>query len=268
MFVDPNTLPQPAGAVMSTFISKLSRLLPGVIEGVYLTGSIPLQDYHSAKSDIDFIVVLKELPGVKSIVDLEKTHRDLEKKYHRPKLHGYYFTVEGLRTETCFASFFGKKIEQNKQLENDSILLYELRTASYTLYGTPIADLPVTINIEEVKARLRRNINSYWANWIKRHSGCSIGYFVLFFFPKKIEWGILGVARQFYTLEKGEITSKSRAGEYYLDKIPLVWQPAVLDAIKARRMNKFQVQPSTKRARETLNCMRFFIDSFNQQVSN
>ena len=51
-----HTLPPPADKIIARFIDEICSIQPGFIEGIYLTGSLPLNDFYSNKSDIDFLV--------------------------------------------------------------------------------------------------------------------------------------------------------------------------------------------------------------------
>ena len=60
-----------------------------------------------------------------------------------------------------------------------------------------------------------------------------------------IQWTVLGVLRQFYTLREHGIKSKIGAGEYGLQHMPPLWQPLIQEAINIRQ----HVQPSLFRSR-------------------
>jgi hypothetical protein len=54
-----NKLPPPVDKILTEYSSRLTAVHHDLIEGIYVTGSVALDDYYSRKSDIDFITVLK-----------------------------------------------------------------------------------------------------------------------------------------------------------------------------------------------------------------
>ena len=48
------------------YLRLADRLLPGMITGFYVTGSVALGAYRPGRSDIDFVAVLKVRPTVAS----------------------------------------------------------------------------------------------------------------------------------------------------------------------------------------------------------
>lgn len=257
-------LPLQVTEILNHYISQISIILPNLIEGVYVTGSIPFGDYYSRKSDIDFITILKLPPDKDIIKKLESIHRSIEKTYFHPNLNGYYLTVEGIKNnQLTFPSFFRNKMYLEREFELDKVSLWELKTSSITFYGTEAAELPINVEINEVHKQLHQNINTYWTSWITRHSPYHLNYLLLTLFPRLTEWGNLGVARQLYTLETGEITSKLNAGIYCLDKVKGSFKEIMLTAIETRKINKTELKPSIKRAKKTIECMNFIVHEFN-----
>lgn len=260
-----NTIPTPVDKILSDYVSQINAALSEPVEGVYLTGSVVLGDYYSKKSDIDFITVLGNNLTAELLKQFNHIHRNIEKFHGHPKLNGYYVTLEGIqRGQKSFPSFFRNQMYSERPFELDKVFLLEWKTSSYYVCGIPAAKLPLDIKQEDVIGQLYQNINSYWASWIMRYSPISFNYLLLMLFPRLTEWGILGVARQLYTLETGLITSKLNAGLYCLDKLPDSLKGIMRQAIATRRTNKMQLKPSFKRAGKTLSCMKYIIAEFNK----
>ncbi|MBD0368106.1 MAG: DUF4111 domain-containing protein [Flavisolibacter sp.] len=260
-----NKLPPFIDKILNDYVSQLNSIRPDLIEGIYLTGSVPLNDYYPKKSDIDFITVLKDSPGKEILKGIQHIHRNIEITHNYPKLNGYYLTIEGITgNQKSFPSFFKNRMYFDRPFELDKLTLWELKTSSYKVYGIPAADLPVTVELKEVITQLHQNINSYWASWIWKHSSFHLHHVLLILFPRLTEWGILGVARQLYTIETGKIASKLKAGTYCLNNLPGDLRNIMLTALETRRINRTQLKPSLKRAKETLNCMKFIIAQFNK----
>lgn len=251
--------------VLSDYTTKLTSLFPDTLEGIYLTGSAALDDYYSKKSDIDFITVLKETPGKNSIEQLKIIHKNIEKTHHYPKLNGYYITTYGIKNKhQSYPSFFKNKMYPERDFELAHLSVFELTNYSLRISGTPVEELQLETDLNDVIKELHENINSYWKKWIRVNSAFGFNNALLTLFPRLTEWGILGVTRQLYTLETGKITSKLNAGIYYLDKVPLRFRNIIQTAVETRPENKTQIQISFKRAQETLKSMDFIISEFNR----
>jgi hypothetical protein len=105
--------------------------------------------------------------------------------------------------------------------------------------------------------------------WIRQHTGFW-GRVKLCLFPWLTEWGILGVARQLYTLHTGLVASKVKAGFYINRTLSAEYNHITEIAINIRKKNKsiYYVQPSFYRAKMTIKCMRYIISVFNSYYNS
>ncbi len=262
-------------AILQELIGEISQLKPEFITGIYLTGSLTLNDFHPDKSDIDFLVLCTIMPKDGFRLLLNKLHKKIDRKFKKPKLSGCYITLGNLNAKNAQTT---KTLSYHEGLMNECafemapVTLYELKTTAITLFGIPAQALPVAVEIRDVNKFLSENINSYWKNWIAKHSSFNIHQLLLIFTPRLTEWVLLGVARQLYTLKTGKITSKTNAGYYCLEHLPRKYHPIIQEAIKIRNNKKhllsmkssYYIQPSLKRACETVACVNYIINLFNQ----
>ena len=184
-------------------------------------------------------------------------------------MSGVYLTNDCLKLEqdkpvSITSVFEGKVTAANWPNDLSEITLLELKTTALTVFGIPANELRIEINDENVNRVLFHNINSYWHKWINRHSPFSYRYIILLIFPWATEWSVLGVARQLYTVKTGQITSKLAVGYYALGILPEKYHPILREAINIRKTCKqLTIKLSVKRARQTIECVNFIIDSFN-----
>lgn len=271
-----NEIPVPAAAILQELMNGITKLNPGLIRGMYVTGSIPLNDFHPNKSDIDFLILCNELPTTGFRHQLEQLHKKIDHKF-KTKLNGCYITPGSLNvhnSKTIKILCFQEGQMNESKFEMAPVTLYELKTTAITLSGIAAHELPVAVDINDVNKFLFENINTYWKNWVTKHSSFSINRLLLIFFPRLSEWVILGVARQLYTLRTGKITSKTKAGLYCLEHLPEKYHHIIEKAIKIRKENSnhllsikssYYVQPSLKRAHETFECADHIIRLFNTE---
>ena len=269
-------IPIPANKILQKLLDGIIQLNPGLISGMYVTGSIPLNDFHPNKSDIDFIILWNELPTPDIQSQLEQLHKRIDRKF-KIKLNGCYITHGSLNVHhspTSKSLCYQERQMNESAFEMAPVTLYELKTTAITIMGIPAQELPVAVDISDVNKFLFENINGYWKNWIDKHSSFSIHRLLLILFPRLSEWVILGVARQLYTLKTGKITSKTGAGYYCLEQLPDKYHSIIRKAIKIRNDNSdhlltvrssYYIQHSIKRAHETIACANYIIQLFSEE---
>lgn len=259
------TLPTSVEEVIEDYVWQLNKTNPGNVAGVCLTGSVALGDYYTNKSDIDFITIMHAEPTKDLLLRLKRIHRSIERRHHHPKLNGYYVTMAGISNNNrTFPSFFRNKLYAQRAFDLRNFSLFELKFFSLGICGLPVDELPISVEFEAVAKELHDNINSYWATWVHNHSEISLGRMLLILFPRLMEWGVLGVARQLYTLTTGSVVSKLEAGSYYLPLLPDEFQSVMATVISTRRLNGTELKPSIARANAALRCMQWFIREFNE----
>jgi hypothetical protein len=270
------SIPVHADIILQALADGITKLKAAFIKGMYMTGSIPLNDFHSNKSDIDFIILCNELPTTEFRAQLKNIHKTIDRKF-KTKLNGCYITGDRLNVHhsqnaktLCYQE--GRLYES--AFEMAPVTLYELKTTSITLAGIQAADLPIVVEISDVNKFLYQNINTYWEKWVAKHSSAGIHQLLLALFPRLSEWVILGVARQLYTLRTGKIASKTGAGYYCLKQLPATYHSIIQEAINIRNdksrhllsiKSSYYVQPSVKRARRTIACANYIITLFNEE---
>src|SRR6266536_158076 len=60
---------------VAEFLRLADARLPGVVQGLYLVGSIALDDFHTGVSDVDFLAVTAEPLDDAALDRLERIHR-------------------------------------------------------------------------------------------------------------------------------------------------------------------------------------------------
>ena len=87
--------------ILADFVESITAIESLAVEGIYLTGSLPMNDFHADKSDIDFLVFCKELPDLQMARLLKHVHANIARQYHKPDLSGAYVTLTGMQS-SCF----------------------------------------------------------------------------------------------------------------------------------------------------------------------
>lgn len=266
-------LPSPADKIVAEFVDKICSIKLNFIESIYLTGSIPMNDFYSNKSDIDFLVFCKELPDPKTASQLKHIHQTIGKHYPKPDLSGSYLTFDSIQTdkpESIKILSWHEGSMRYGTFEMAAISLSELKSNAITVVGQKAETMKISIKQDYLNKFLYDNINSYWAKWIKQHSSFLNSKILLLLFPRFTEWSVLGVARQLCTLQTGKIVSKTEAGYYCLEHLPDKFHPIINEAIKIRKDNRnypfvksYAINPSFKRLTQTIECVNYIIATFN-----
>lgn len=266
-------VPQPADLITSKLIRRLDTYLPGLLSGFYLMGSIALNDFHSKKSDIDFIAVCKKRPGNDELEIIRKIHTRIDSTYPKPDLSGYYIAEEDLGSselERIPALLFHEGHLIQTYPDMAPVLFTEFKRCCICVFGKHIQEYALHVSTEALNIFMHQNINDYWKRWLEEHSRITKRWFILFLFPRFTEWVVLGLARQLCTLQTGSIVSKRKAGEFCLNQLPETFHPILDQAIRIRDDNRsypflrsYAIRPSLKRTKATLKCARYIVDAFN-----
>src|SRR5688500_19225057 len=94
-FPNPFRLPGEVCATMSAYARLVDDQLPGRISGLYLTGSVALDDYRPGRSDIDFVAVSDTALQASELEILRRVHAELRRAPRRkppggPQVDGIY----------------------------------------------------------------------------------------------------------------------------------------------------------------------------------
>lgn len=266
-----------ANKIITELIKGISSFAPDLVTGIYLTGSVALNDFHPEKSDIDFVITCSRHPDKQDFTKLKKLHKQIQKQFPKPDLSGCYIAHDNLQTNgispiPVLSWHEGSLRYQN--LEMAPIVLYELKTTAITLAGIDAGKLEIRIGQQQVNDFMYGNINSYWKKWIEQHAGWHRKKILLFLFPRFTEWVVLGMARMYCTLITGNIVSKATAGNFCMERLPDEFLPVLQQAMQIRNDNRtypivrsYAVSPSLKRTKATIRFAEYLLAEFNKAYS-
>ena len=66
--------------VVQSYLAEVDEEVPGLVEGLYLTGSVALGDFRPHESDVDFVAVTARRPDERSLAGLERAHARLRER--------------------------------------------------------------------------------------------------------------------------------------------------------------------------------------------
>jgi hypothetical protein len=243
--------------------------LPNILEAFYLYGSTSLAEFQDGYSDIDFIAVVKSKMTEKEIASLKQVHHDMQRMFPKTILDGRYIMLEDIelldRCERTCLRFNGGEFHGYEWFDRNSVDAYQLKKYGITIKGKSIENLDYNVNWDILIDNMRVNLNTYWVKWVANcRSFLSINYIGSFVSLSKVEWGVLGVSRLYYTFREGDITSKVGAGEYVLGTVPVKWHKIINESMRLRKANTSSYYHSIiERRRDTLSYIEFIIQECN-----
>src|SRR5688500_15170587 len=83
-------------ATMSAYARLVDDKLPGRIRGLYLTGSLALDDYRTGRSDLDFVAVSDTALHGSELDVLRRVHTELRRTVPGPQVDCVYLTWPAL----------------------------------------------------------------------------------------------------------------------------------------------------------------------------
>jgi hypothetical protein len=154
-------------------------------------------------------------------------------------------------------------LKQADRFELSSVTWWILKNHGIGVFGPPLQALNINVNLDQMIRVQCKNLNTYWASWTTRP-----GRILALLSDWGVQWTVLGVLRQFYTIHEHRITSKIKAGECALTCFPMPWHPLIREAIALRQTLSLTHYPSRiKRAYDALYFIRYVIQVCNDFLS-
>lgn len=246
------SLPAIVEDTVESYLAAVDAEAPGLIEGLYLEGSLALNDFRPDASDIDFVAVTAKPPGTTELSALEKVHTELRERQRKPFFDGIYLTWDDLATGPQATgerpiSDIGRLKSYDSQ--HNPVTWHTLAVHGVTLRGPAAADLDIWTDPDALAAWQNTNLDEYWATGLTR--GAKLlskdGLFLLTDYATT--WTVTGIARLHYTIATGAITSKDGAGRHALESFPKPWHRIIDEALRVRRNNSRRSLYRNRRAR-------------------
>jgi hypothetical protein len=229
-------LPELVRAVVRDFLAAVDAETPGLIEGLYLVGSIAQGDFRPHRSDIDFVAVTARRLRADELVMLQHVHTDLQQRWRRLFFDGIYVTWDDLAADPQDAGPCPAVHEGHLEPEGsgDLVAWHTLAHHGLCCRGPGVGEFPVWVDPAVLAAWVDANLETYWRRVLGPGSRRLRPYgFILTEWG--CEWCVLGVSRIHYTLTTGAITTKDGAGLHALATFPTRWQRVVEEALRIRR---------------------------------
>jgi hypothetical protein len=238
------------------YLRAVDKAVPGLVTGLYLTGSIALDDYQPAISDIDAVAVCSGRPDAGQCKALTQLHTA------GPKVDVLYATANDLATDPRTLSLPCSILGEFKPADAFAANPVEWRTLAtkaVAVRGGLLDAATIWFDADALRQWNLANLDDYWVAkageadrvppefWARWESG--------------LQWVVLGIPRLHHTIVTNEVISKSAAGVYSLDITDECWHDVVRAAMALRADPQAQLpKDSEKLVAEGVALARWLID--------
>lgn len=256
------SFPNSVDSVVAAYGRRLGAEGMPVLRGLYLVGSVALDDFRPGASDIDFVAVLDREPTAQDCTALERVHAGLAEA-GGAFFDGFYLTTEALcRVPTQYAvlpfSLDGRFRTGEVCREVNPVVWRCLARHGRTAFGPPPSEFRIADDGETLRTYQVENLRGYWLSWITQaEEGLAAKAPGEDANAEALAWGVLGVARIACALETDGVVSKRGGGGHALVAHPARWHPVIREALAAHAGAMKRVPIDT--VREGLAYMRLAI---------
>ena len=218
--VEPVELPSPVVDAATEWLRAHDQIAPGTIEGLYLVGSVALDDW-TLHSDIDVVAVVADPSDPDLFDDLAVAQAAITSDI---PIDGPYVAWGDLVVPPMAVQrpwvLDGEYHVDGESFEINPITWYTLASCGVTLRGERPDRIGVFVDEAERRLFVRENLQTYWRGVGERLAAGVAASDEPEYGGEILEWVALGVARMLYTWETGDVTSKSAAGRWAADRAP------------------------------------------------
>ncbi|WP_336214592.1 nucleotidyltransferase domain-containing protein [Nonomuraea sp. LPB2021202275-12-8] len=219
----------------ASYLELADRHAPGLVEGLYLQGSVALGDFTPGASDIDFVAVVAEPFDP---APLRAVHAELKARHPKPHFDGLYVTWDDLREDPerspAGVSVHEWRVRESSRFERHLVTWHVLAQGGVAVRGPEVETLGVHTDWAALAEGTRANLATYWTRWLERSSRPATWMGMAALSDYQTTWGVLGVTRLHHTLASGRVTSKTAAGAYALAAFGERWHRIVREAVRIR----------------------------------
>lgn len=209
-------------AITARHLALLDERLPGRALGLYLTGSVGLNDFHPPDSDIDAVVVLGT--PVPDPEVLRGIHGEVDAAGDGPAYDVFYLTVRQLAAPAVDGMVAPYVMHGHFDAGDGGAPVSPVLWAELARYAVPVRAVPHLVVRDDhwaLRAWTADNLRTYWLPWVMdAESHLAAGRVGEGELDSVVTWPTLGVPRLHALLATDRLISKSEAARYAADRFP------------------------------------------------
>lgn len=249
--------------VLITLLNKAKDILQDKFIGMYLYGSLASGDFDRETSDIDFLIVTKDVLPDTTIAELELMHQDIWKTGLKwtAKLEGSYVHKELIRRHdphgTPCPTVNEGKFYVDKRGSDWIIQRHVIRESGIILDGPDPKTLIDHVGPNDIRKAVLGILHEWWfpmlneATWL---SDRGVEYHV---------YAIISMCRALHALEHGVIVSKPKATQWARTNLGQPWEEIITQslAVNLREETDVLLTPA-------LNFIRYTMERVSKTNNN
>jgi hypothetical protein len=204
--------PRDVEQVTALFLDLVDEAAPGLVEGLYLHGSLGFGEWYAGRSDVDFVAVTAERPTPQQVRMLRDVHARVGETFLQPPFSGFHATWADLARPSyecpevpCVLD--GDWRDQGS-FDVNPVTWHELAWHGVHVRGPQLGDVGLWTDLQALMEYSHRNLEEYWAEQLaalRKYPDEAAR-------PDLVCWFVLGVPRLHHLLATGRLTSKDGAG--------------------------------------------------------
>ncbi|MBF6594542.1 MAG: DUF4111 domain-containing protein [Thermaceae bacterium] len=214
-------------------LKAIKSVLSDNLEGIYLKGSLALGDFDPKTSDIDLLVINKELVSEEDFTRLAEMHSQIQKMHNRyaNEVELAYVplsAIQNFRPQQQYPVLergVGERLKWKSLGANWILEFWTVREHGITLYGPNPKTLIPPITSDEIVGAVRQVLAQDWLEWVdtwdspewSTHAG-------------EMRFVVETLCRALYTVGHGELSSKPKAVRWALLTLPEPWRSLITES--------------------------------------
>jgi hypothetical protein len=258
------SLPDDVRAAVDCYLAEVDDAAGGFVESLYVTGSIALNDYRPSISDVDLVAICRARPTRAEVAALAGIHRR-----SRPSVDVLYATREDLGRDPSGLSLpcsLGGEFRPEGAFEANPVVWRVLSTRAIAVRGASLSLRDVWFHADVLRRWNLANLDSYWSGWLQ-WARAQVATETQVRHEYGLQWLVLGVPRLHHTVATLEVTSKTGAGRYALEVVPMQWHIVVRAAMALRADRQAQLPaPPDVLWRDALDLSAWLIEDAHRLI--
>jgi hypothetical protein len=236
--------------LIDLLLDNINKILGNKFLGMYIQGSLALKDFAPYRSDIDLVILTSDILQGEILDKLQLFHKKIiEKKVdYAQRLECIYIPIDSLRNYHKEKAYF-PSLHTGGDFYIDGFGIIEkhiLREKGIVIKGPDPESFIKPVNSNELKQTAIESLMNWWYPQLTDHSRLAHDDYQVY--------AVLTMCRALYTIQNGEIVSKSEAAKYAKQTIDRKWTSLIDTALSWKIGDKFN------KLQETLDFMRFTLE--------
>ncbi len=231
-------VPAPVLDALAIWLDAHDRVAPGLIEGLYVIGSVALADWHPG-SDVDIVAITADPATPEDADALESAHDAAGAELAGATTVDGPILAWGDLSVPPMPMMRPWSLDGDFHFDGDCFEIHPVTWLTLARHGIAargpvVRDLDVAVDADEVRSFVRQNVAGYWRGVAGQVAGVLEAEPDRSEFPAEMTtWCCLGIARMLFTFETGDVASKTAAGDWCIERLP-VHEPVLRHAIAIR----------------------------------